>query len=520
MTMIKLRELAKSVELDSYSFIFSHFSLIPNSSFKLYKSTISQGVKTTDEQANISVISESIPKIITDTTEALPTKHNDSSSVNTTSISKDVPQSLPSEKKELKRKLDDLDFPSPTATSNNSHSQIIVNDRKLDDLGFPSTATSSNSHSQIIVKDRKLDDLDCPSPTVTSNNSHSQLIVNDRKSKTCKKDNQTNKSMLSTNKRESVHDQIQQQPTITGRMREIKSTTPAWKVKQNNQVSNGNNGKLHIRFDSSSEDEDQHVSITNPQKQQQQSPCLQPTINNGDTKLTTNLIKVNGVDIIHLLPENKTLNTTNGPPVCSKPKQNDLVFDLKQCKTPTEKVNNAKLRSRQRAQHRKRMLDNFSLAKFIDHAFGVAEQNGTQDTRDKLIENGITDTQEQPKLPKTFSKFARLPLIGESIKSNNNIYDLYPPIQKCPPVKSRIAFKLLELDENFSPKMTEFKEGTVVNYDENSCEVVLQLDEPLPSVFDQPSKFYTPDEDEAISIPNSTITLPFAGLYLVRLLSS
>lgn len=43
--------------------------------------------------------------------------------------------------------------------------------------------------------------------------------------------------------------------------------------------------------------------------------------------------------------------------------------------------------------------------------------------------------------------------------------------------------------------MSEFKEGTVMAIDPSTGELTIQLDRPLETVFDQPSKFFAPPED-------------------------
>ncbi len=75
------------------------------------------------------------------------------------------------------------------------------------------------------------------------------------------------------------------------------------------------------------------------------------------------------------------------------------------------------------------------------------------------------------------------------------MYDLYPPITQCPSIQTRIAFKLLELSEDFCPKMSEFKEGTVIDVNQTTGELTIQLDKPILTVFHQPSKFYAPSDD-------------------------
>lgn len=91
---------------------------------------------------------------------------------------------------------------------------------------------------------------------------------------------------------------------------------------------------------------------------------------------------------------------------------------------------------------------------------------------------------------------ARLPLIAEAIETHDKAYDLYPPLQQCPPVHTRIAFKLLELSADFCPVLSDFKEGTVVDVNPATGELTLEMDQPLTTVFDEPSKFYAPDEEE------------------------
>lgn len=91
-----------------------------------------------------------------------------------------------------------------------------------------------------------------------------------------------------------------------------------------------------------------------------------------------------------------------------------------------------------------------------------------------------------------------MPLIANAIETNDKIYDLYPPVDRCPSIDTRIAFKLLELSEDFCPKLSEFKEGTVIDVNSSTGELTLQLDQPLSTVFDQPSKFFAPDEDQTI----------------------
>jgi hypothetical protein len=43
--------------------------------------------------------------------------------------------------------------------------------------------------------------------------------------------------------------------------------------------------------------------------------------------------------------------------------------------------------------------------------------------------------------------------------------------------------------------MSAFKEGTVIDVNQTTNEITIQLDKPLQTVFDQASKFYAPSDD-------------------------
>jgi len=191
---------------------------------------------------------------------------------------------------------------------------------------------------------------------------------------------------------------------------------------------------------------------------------------------------------------------------------------MKQHKTPDEKQGKKIQQQfgKKRAQHRKRALDYLSMANFVDQAFGLDKN----DLEKQISSNGYHTSPSTPQtLPTSFNKLARLPLVAEAIDNNDKIYDLYPPITQCPSIQTRIAFKLLELSEDFCPKMSEFKEGTVIDVNQTTNELTIQLDKPLQTAFNQPSKFYAPSDD--VSEENiTTMTLPFSDLNSVRLLST
>jgi hypothetical protein len=43
--------------------------------------------------------------------------------------------------------------------------------------------------------------------------------------------------------------------------------------------------------------------------------------------------------------------------------------------------------------------------------------------------------------------------------------------------------------------MSAFKEGKIIDVNQTTNELTIQLDQPLPTVFNQPSKFYAPSDD-------------------------
>lgn len=131
--------------------------------------------------------------------------------------------------------------------------------------------------------------------------------------------------------------------------------------------------KIHIRFDSDSDEE----SLSKP-----------PPITE-EKKLTESLPYVNGsnssVRIVYVpTPEPSEsisiATPTNGIPKSpaskSKKKTIDLLFEMKQHKPPEEKQGKKIQQqfSKKRAQHKKRALDYFSMANFVDQAFGLDKE--------------------------------------------------------------------------------------------------------------------------------------------------
>ncbi|UJR25102.1 hypothetical protein I4U23_006462 [Adineta vaga] len=307
-------------------------------------------------------------------------------------------------------------------------------------------------------------------------------------------------------------------PSTIGRIRELKSKTPVWKS-QVPAVKDNAEQKLHIRFDSDNEEES---SSPPPPPPLPSSSLIPPIIE--EKKPVEPLPLVNGsnssvriqyVSTPILSDVEKSSNEQKTPQ-----KTIDLLYEMKQHKT-IEEQQAKKIQQqfgRKRAQHRKRALSYLSMASFVDHAFGLDKN----ELEKQLATNGhhSSSSSSSPQtLPTSFSKLARLPLVAEAIENNEKIYDLYPPITQIPSIQTRLAFKLLELSEDFCPKMSEYKEGTVTDVNETTGEITIQLDKPIQTVFDQPSKFYAPIDEQSIENEElTTVIVPFSDLNSVRLL--
>ncbi|CAF3623468.1 unnamed protein product [Rotaria socialis] len=290
------------------------------------------------------------------------------------------------------------------------------------------------------------------------------------------------------------------------RIRNLKSKTPAWKS-QTPPSQGSVKDKLHVRFDSDSDEEPiSQIQITDEEKT---SITILPLVNDSNSSVR-----------IHYVPT--ITKTTDVAKISDEAKNSkktvDLLFEMKQHKTPEERqAKKIKQQfSKKRSQHKKRALDYFSMANFVDQAFGIDKN----ELEKQISPNGYhaSSSNTPQTLPTSFNKLARLPLVAEAIENNDKIYDLYPPVEQCPAIQTRIAFKLLELGEDFCPKMSTFKEGTVMNVDQTTGELTIQLDKPFQTVFDQPSKFYAPSEEQLSTEDLTNIVLPFSDLNSVRLL--
>nr|XP_015211502.1 PREDICTED: coilin [Lepisosteus oculatus] len=81
-------------------------------------------------------------------------------------------------------------------------------------------------------------------------------------------------------------------------------------------------------------------------------------------------------------------------------------------------------------------------------------------------------------------------------------YSLLPLLAAPPAVGQLIAFKLLELTENYSPEVSDYKEGRIVGFDQSTRQLELELLSSAPAAPAEPGKFdlvyHTPDGAEIV----------------------
>lgn len=54
-------------------------------------------------------------------------------------------------------------------------------------------------------------------------------------------------------------------------------------------------------------------------------------------------------------------------------------------------------------------------------------------------------------------------------------YSSMPLLAAPPPVGQKIAFKLLELTENYTPEVSDYKEGTIMSFDHTTKQIRVEL---------------------------------------------
>ncbi|XP_060700632.1 coilin [Hemiscyllium ocellatum] len=81
------------------------------------------------------------------------------------------------------------------------------------------------------------------------------------------------------------------------------------------------------------------------------------------------------------------------------------------------------------------------------------------------------------------------PVVESSPGAPKRDYSKLPLLAAPPEVGERIAFKMLELSENYTPELSDYKEGRIVSYNASTQEVELCLDSVSTERSKEPGKF-------------------------------
>lgn len=132
---------------------------------------------------------------------------------------------------------------------------------------------------------------------------------------------------------------------------------------------------MHIRFDSDS-DEEPPPPPTQPITEVNKPSESLPHVNGSNSSVR--IVYVPTSELTESVSNSSPTNGVQKPPASkSKKKTIDLLFEMKQHKTPEEKEGKKIQQQfgRKRAQHKKRALDYFSMANFVDQAFGLEKKD-------------------------------------------------------------------------------------------------------------------------------------------------
>lgn len=68
-------------------------------------------------------------------------------------------------------------------------------------------------------------------------------------------------------------------------------------------------------------------------------------------------------------------------------------------------------------------------------------------------------------------------------------YDKFENLIGSPRLNDKIAFKILEISTNFTPEISDYKTGTVIEFDKSTNEITLKMNNKYNQVLKRPSKF-------------------------------
>ncbi|XP_054724625.1 coilin-like [Uloborus diversus] len=154
---------------------------------------------------------------------------------------------------------------------------------------------------------------------------------------------------------------------------------------------------------------------------------------------------------------------------------------------------------------------NWTVSMLEDEILNSPSQNNIKNTKEKkstVVKNLSCDLIIADKCDK----------VSETPSSQDKYKNL-PLIKVMPAIGAHIAFKMLELDKNYSPTVSDFKEGIVKNIDPNTEDIEIELleKEIKPG---RVGKFENLKEDEMPDpVIIQTVTIQFSGLIDLRLVS-
>lgn len=100
--------------------------------------------------------------------------------------------------------------------------------------------------------------------------------------------------------------------------------------------------------------------------------------------------------------------------------------------------------------------------------------------------NRNADYQKQQQLNEMVTNSSTI--IQNPMETHRKDYSLLPLLAAAPQVGEKIAFKLLELTSNYSPDVSDYKEGRILSHNPETQQVDIEILSSLPAM-KEPGKF-------------------------------
>lgn len=101
----------------------------------------------------------------------------------------------------------------------------------------------------------------------------------------------------------------------------------------------------------------------------------------------------------------------------------------------------------------------------------------------------LIDKSDYPKKSSKKSFQAKLSQKPKSSSVPKINYDKFENLIGSPRLNDKIAFQILEISTNFTPEISDYKTGTVIEFDEKTNEVTLKMNNKYNQILQRPSKF-------------------------------